>query len=78
MIENKITVAGFFSGTGGIELGLKQTNGFAIQYSNDQDKWAFQTYGLNFSKEHYQLEDINKVNFKDDLPKTDLMESNEC
>lgn len=72
-MDKIITVAGFFSGTGGIELGLEQAKGFSTLYANDQDKWASETYGLNFDKEHYQLEDINKVNFKKELPSVKLI-----
>lgn len=56
------TVAGFFSGTGGIELGLQQA-GFAPVYSNEFDKYAGETHVLNFGEEHFQLEDINNVDF---------------
>lgn len=56
------TIAGFFSGTGGIELGFQQA-GFTPVYSNDMDKYAAETYGKNFDPEHYELEDINKVTF---------------
>lgn len=55
-------VAGFFSGTGGIELGLKQA-GYEIGYSNEFDPYAAETYKLNFGDDHFVLEDINKINF---------------
>lgn len=69
MVE-KIKVAGFFSGTGGVELGLKQTGGFEVLYANDMDKHASETYNHNFTGNHYQLENINTVDFKTDLPVT--------
>lgn len=72
-MNRPVTVAGFFSGTGGIELGLKQTGKFKILYANDQDKWASQTYALNFNEKYYQLEDINNVDFKVDVPEIDLV-----
>jgi DNA (cytosine-5)-methyltransferase 1 len=60
--DDKKAIAGFFSGTGGIELGFQQA-GFEPVYSNDMDKYSAGTYALNFDGEHYELEDINKVDF---------------
>lgn len=65
------TVAGFFSGTGGIELGLQQA-GFKIVYSNEFDKYAGETHVLNFGEEHFQLEDINEVDFNT-LPSPEMI-----
>jgi DNA (cytosine-5)-methyltransferase 1 len=69
----KFTVAGFFSGTGGIELGLSNAGGFEILYANDIEPKAKTTYDLNFGEGHYQLLDINKVDFKKDLPSTNII-----
>lgn len=72
MAEDKIKVAGFFSGTGGIEYGLEQTGGFETVYANDWDSYASETYKLNFGSAHYVLEDINKVNIED-IPDVDMV-----
>lgn len=70
-MNNKFTVAGFFSGTGGIELGL-QESGFETVYSNDFDKFAHETRTLN-SPGHIQiLDDINEVD-PDSVPSTTLI-----
>lgn len=44
----KYNIAAFFSGVGGIELGFEQTNEFRVVYANDFDKYARQTYQLNY------------------------------
>lgn len=72
MNDKKITVAGFFSGTGGIELGLNQTGAFETLYATDWDKWVAGTYSLNSSEEHYHLGDVNSINFSA-LPNVDAI-----
>lgn len=36
----KYSIAGFFSGVGGIELGFENTNEFRVMYANEFDKNA--------------------------------------
>ena len=37
-VSSKYTIAAFFSGVGGIELGFEQTNKFRVVYANEFDK----------------------------------------
>jgi len=60
MTTTEHTVAGFFSGTGGIELGFNNA-GFSTSYSNEWDKHAGVTYATNFGETHLVLEDINAI-----------------
>ncbi len=60
---SNLTVGGLFSGVGGIELGFIK-NGFEILWSNDIDKDASITFGLNFKHKHI-LSDIKEINGKD-------------
>ena len=46
--QNKYNIAAFFSGVGGIELGFEQTNKFRVVYANELDKYARETYSLNY------------------------------
>lgn len=65
-----IRTLSLFSGVGGIDIAfLKQ--GFEIVYANDFDKYAVQTYNLNFEKKS-TLADITKVNEKE-LPDFDCL-----
>ena len=61
MSKNKdIRIAGFFSGTGGIEYGLKTADGFITAYANDFDSYPSETYALNFDESHYE-EHLNQI-----------------
>ncbi|GLL51767.1 DNA cytosine methyltransferase [Tetragenococcus halophilus] len=68
----KYTVAGFFSGVGGIELGFQQTNKFKIVYANEFDKNAQITYVKNHSKEELDKRDIHEINICE-VPETDAI-----
>ncbi len=46
--SEKYNIAAFFSDVGGIELGLEHTNEFRVVYANEFDKYARQTYQLNY------------------------------
>ena len=45
--QPKLSIAGFFAGAGGLELGFKNS-GFAVPYANEYDKSIWQTYEHNF------------------------------
>ena len=45
--SEKYNIAAFFSGVGGIELRIEQTNEFRVVYANEFDKYARLTYELN-------------------------------
>jgi len=49
-MDTRTTVAGFFSGVGGIELGFELA-GATIVFGNDRDKYASTTYRANLCNE---------------------------
>ena len=59
--QGKYTIAAFFSGVGGIELGFEQTNEFRVVYANEFDKYARQTYQLNYPDTYLDGRDIHAV-----------------
>lgn len=60
-----------FAGLGGIRLGFHSA-GFTTVYANDFDKYACETYNLNFKTTKLHLEDITKVETKD-IPEFDFL-----
>lgn len=67
----KHTIAAFFSGVGGIELGFEQTNEFRVVYANEFDKYARQTYALNYPKIFLDDRDIHDIN-PDEISSQDI------
>jgi DNA (cytosine-5)-methyltransferase 1 len=59
--QGKFAIAAFFSGVGGIELGFEQTNEFRVVYANEFDKYARQTYQLNYPATYLDGRDIHAV-----------------
>lgn len=59
--QGKFTIAALFSGVGGIELGFEQTNEFRVVYANEFDKYARQTYQLNYPDTYLDGRDIHAV-----------------
>lgn len=59
--DGKFAIAAFFSGVGGIELGFEQTNEFRVVYANEFDKYARQTYQLNYPDTYLDGRDIHAV-----------------
>ncbi|MBO0422321.1 DNA cytosine methyltransferase [Enterococcus plantarum] len=59
--ENKRTIAAFFSGVGGIELGFKNTGKFRVVYANEFDKNAGITYQENHPETPLDERDIHQV-----------------
>lgn len=66
----KLTLASFFAGVGGIELGFEKV-GFETIYANEIDKYAIQTYQANFDI-LVDKRDINDVNVNE-IPDFDIM-----
>lgn len=68
------TVAAFFSGVGGIELGFKQTGKFRVVYANEFDKNAQLTYEANHTEEDifFDTRDIHEVKTSE-VPKSDVI-----
>lgn len=59
--NKKYNIAAFFSGVGGIELGFEQTNEFRVVYANEFDKYARETYSLNYPDTKLDARDIHIV-----------------
>lgn len=68
------TVAAFFSGVGGIELGFKQTGKFRVVYANEFDKNAQLTYEINYEDDNliFDKRDIHEVKTTE-VPKSDVI-----
>ena len=66
MKDKVYTVASFFAGVGGIDLGFEETSHFKTIYANEFDKFAAKTFSLNFSDIEVDLRDIH------DVPATDV------
>ena len=54
----------FFSGAGGLTLGLKES-GFKTLFATDFDQQISNTFQKNFPKVEFLCEDIKKINFQD-------------
>ena len=67
MIDKKNTIAGFFAGVGGIELGFELA-GFIPVFANEIDAKASVTYSENHKRTHLVHDDIKNVKAQD-LPK---------
>lgn len=67
----ELTVASFFTGVGGIDLGF-ESQGFRTIYANEFDEKARETFALNFP--HVQLDerDIREVSASE-VPSTDII-----
>lgn len=66
----KLTLASFFAGVGGIDLGFEEA-GFETIYANEIDKYAIQTYENNFDIS-VDPRDINNIK-ADEIPDFDIM-----
>lgn len=70
-MNNKLKVASFFAGVGGIDLGFEQTGTFETIYANEFDEYAVKTYEANFPIKA-DCRDINNVKASE-IPKFDVM-----
>ena len=68
----KYSIAGFFSGVGGIELGFENTNEFRVMYANEFDKNAQVTYSKNFKDIELDKRDIHDIKV-DEIPEVDVV-----
>lgn len=64
-------ICSLFAGVGGIDLGFLNTKKCKIVYANEFDKYAKETYELNF-KNKIDCRDIHDVSI-DDIPDFDIM-----
>lgn len=67
---SKYKVVSLFSGAGGLDLGFHKA-GFDIIWANDFDKYAVQTYKMNFKNEII-FDDINNIDFNT-IPSADVV-----
>ena len=70
--DKKLTIAAFFSGVGGIELGFEQTGKFRVVYANEFDKNARLTYQENNPDTPLDGRDIHDVH-EFEIPVTDVI-----
>ncbi len=63
-MQNKIKIASFFSGAGGLDLGFKQA-GFDVVWANEYDKTIWETLESNFPKTKVDRRSVVKVSAKD-------------
>ena len=61
----KYTLASFFAGVGGIDLGFRQTNSFTTIFANEIDPYPSQTFRVNFPDTNLLEKDICKVDPQD-------------
>lgn len=66
------SVASFFAGVGGIDLGFEQAGGFKTIYANEFDSYAGETFALNFPDVEVDLRDVHTVP-SDDVPQADVI-----
>lgn len=66
------SVASFFAGVGGIDLGFEQTGKFKTVYANEIDSYPAETLALNFPEVDLDVRDIREVEAKD-IPDVDIM-----
>lgn len=72
MADKIYTVASFFGGVGGIDLGFEQTGKFVSKYINEFDKNALLTLSSNFQNATIDGRDIHEVNASE-VPDVDVM-----
>ncbi len=65
------TIASFFAGVGGIDLGFEQTNKCKTIYANEFDPYASETFEKNFPNVKVDQRDIHIVPEKD-VPNADI------
>lgn len=70
-MKNKLRIASFFAGVGGVDLGFEQTGSFETIYANEFDPYAVKTYEANFNIK-VDCRDINDVKVSD-IPNFDVM-----
>ena len=71
MKNKKYTVASFFAGVGGIDLGFEQTGKFKVVYANEYNPEPVRTYEENFNLK-VDCRSITEVK-GDDIPDVDVM-----
>lgn len=70
-MSDKLKMASFFAGVGGIDLGFERTNKVETVYANEFDSFPARTYELNFPIK-VDCRDIHEVQ-PDDIPDVDII-----
>ena len=66
------SVASFFAGVGGIDLGFEETGEFKTVYANEFDSYASETFEMNYPTVKVDQRDIHLVPVED-VPKTEVI-----
>lgn len=72
LISKIYTVASFFGGVGGIDIGFQQTKRYKTEYINEFDKNALKTLSANFHNVNIDGRDVHVVH-DSDVPIVDVM-----
>lgn len=59
------SVASFFAGVGGIDLGFEETGEFKTVYANEFDSYASETFEMNYPTVKVDQRDIHLVPVED-------------
>ena len=71
-MSKTFTIASFFAGVGGIDLGFEQTKHFKTIFANEFDPYPSDTFALNFPHANLVVEDIHNVKVED-IPNVDIV-----
>lgn len=71
MVNELKTVASFFAGVGGIDIGFENESNFKVIYANEIDKYARKTYEENFDLE-VDPRDIREIS-EQEVPKSNII-----
>ena len=71
-MSKTFTIASFFAGVGGIDLGFEQTKHFKTIFANEFDPYPSDTFALNFPHANLVVEDIHNVKVED-IPDVDVV-----
>lgn len=71
-MSKTFTIASFFAGVGGIDLGFEQTKHFKTIFANEFDPYPSDTFALNFPHANLVIEDIHNVKVED-IPDIDVV-----
>ena len=67
-----LTIASLFAGVGGIDLGFEKTGRFKTVYANEFDRYALETYSINFPNVTTDNRDIHEVPVNE-IPTVDVI-----
>lgn len=67
-----LTIASLFAGVGGIDLGFERTGRFKTVYANEFDRYALETYSINFPNVATDNRDIHEVSVNE-IPTVDVI-----